>query len=91
MFRRVHAPRAPITVFVDDKVVSAETGDTVAAVLLSAGVLRLRRSAISSAVRAPYCLMGVCFECLVEIDGVPERQACLVPVQEGMHVRTHVK
>ena len=31
--------------------------------------------------------MGVCFECLVEIDGVPNQQACLVPVSEGMSVR----
>lgn len=90
MFHRVQARRALITIFVDGQAVSAETGDTVAAALLSAGLLRLRGSAISNAPRAPYCLMGVCFECLVEIDGVPDRQACLVPVREGMHVRTHV-
>jgi D-hydroxyproline dehydrogenase subunit gamma len=90
MFRRVHPPRALITIFVNDQAVSVENGDTVAAALLSAGLLRLRGSAISNGPRAPYCLMGVCFECLVEIDGVPERQACLVPVREGMHVRTHL-
>ena len=38
--------------------------------------------------RAPYCLMGVCFDCLVTIDGVGSRQACLVPVREGMAVET---
>ena len=37
--------------------------------------------------RAPHCLMGVCFECLVEIDGIPNRQACLTPVAEGMVIR----
>jgi len=31
--------------------------------------------------------MGVCFECLIEIDGMPNRQACLTPVREGMVVR----
>jgi predicted molibdopterin-dependent oxidoreductase YjgC len=32
-------------------------------------------------------MMGVCFECLMEIDGVANRQACLVPVTEGMQIR----
>jgi hypothetical protein len=31
-------------------------------------------------------MMGVCFECLVEVDGVPSRQSCLVAVREGMKV-----
>jgi D-hydroxyproline dehydrogenase subunit gamma len=33
-------------------------------------------------------MMGVCFECLVRIDGVGNRQGCLVPVQDGMKVET---
>jgi predicted molibdopterin-dependent oxidoreductase YjgC len=32
-------------------------------------------------------MMGVCFDCLMEIDGVPNRQACQVLVREGMQVR----
>jgi predicted molibdopterin-dependent oxidoreductase YjgC len=31
--------------------------------------------------------MGACFDCLVEIDGVPNRQACMVVVEEAMQVR----
>ncbi len=37
--------------------------------------------------RSPYCLMGVCFECMLEIDGVKNVQSCLVPVREGMTVK----
>ncbi len=37
--------------------------------------------------RAPYCHMGICFECLMEIDGVANQQACLIPVREGLQVR----
>ena len=33
------------------------------------------------------CLMGVCFDCLVEVDGRPNVQACMVTVREGMRVR----
>ncbi len=35
-------------------------------------------------------MMGVCFECLVEIDGVPNRQGCLRNVTEGMRIRRQV-
>ena len=65
----------------------ARTGDTVAAALLAAGIDHCRTTPVSGAPRAPYCLMGVCFDCLVTIDGVGSRQACLVPVREGMRSR----
>jgi NADH dehydrogenase/NADH:ubiquinone oxidoreductase subunit G len=32
-------------------------------------------------------MMGVCFECLVEIDGVPNQQACMTPVRSGMRIK----
>ena len=56
-----------------------------AAVLLHGGASRT--TPVSGSSRAPYCMMGVCFDCLMEIDGVPNRQACLVPVAEGMRIR----
>jgi len=61
---------------------------SVAAALLASGVTRFRNSPVSGEPRAPYCMMGVCFECLMEIDGQPSRQSCLVTVREGMRVRT---
>ena len=67
--------------------VSARAGDTVAAALLAAGLDHCRTTPVSGAPRAPYCMMGVCFECLVTIDGVGNRQGCLVPVREGMRDR----
>ena len=63
-------------------------GLTVAAALLSSGESRVRASPVSGKPRAPYCMMGVCFECLVEIDGVPNRQSCLIPVRDGMSIRS---
>jgi D-hydroxyproline dehydrogenase subunit gamma len=61
---------------------------SVAAALLGAGVGRFRKSVVSGSGRAPYCMMGACFECLLEIDGVPNRQACLVSLEAGMSIRT---
>jgi D-hydroxyproline dehydrogenase subunit gamma len=65
---------------------SALPGDSLACALLATGVLECRTTTVSGAPRAPYCLMGVCFECLVTIDGVANRQACMVQVTEGMQV-----
>lgn len=79
-------PRVRITV--DDGPLDVPAGTSLAAALLAAGVQRMRTTPVSGAPRAPFCMMGVCFDCLVEIDGRPNRQACLTTVQAGMQVRT---
>jgi predicted molibdopterin-dependent oxidoreductase YjgC len=77
---------ANVTITVDGAPVRAQAGDTVAAALLGAGYDHCRTTPVSGAPRAPYCMMGVCFECLVTIDGVGNRQGCLVRVRDGMAV-----
>jgi D-hydroxyproline dehydrogenase subunit gamma len=62
-------------------------GISLAAALLASGVRQTRSTAVSGAPRGPYCMMGVCFECLVEVDGVPNCQACMVTVSDGLKVR----
>lgn len=76
-----------VTLTVDGRRIEARASDTVAAALLAAGVTVCRTTPVSGAPRAPYCMMGVCFECLVTIDGVGNRQGCLIPVREGMQVQ----
>ena len=89
MFRRLPDPAAAtVTVTVDGAPVAARAGDSVAAALLAAGVVVCRTTPVSEAPRAPYCLMGVCFDCLVAIDGLGSRQACLVRVRDGMRIAT---
>jgi D-hydroxyproline dehydrogenase subunit gamma len=88
MFRRLVESKAAVALTVDGKPISARAGDTVAAALLAAGIDHTRTTPVSGAPRAPYCMMGVCFECLMSIDGVGSRQACLVPVRDGMQVET---
>jgi D-hydroxyproline dehydrogenase subunit gamma len=90
MFKRLAEGGAPVAITVDGKTISARTGDTVAAALLAAGIDHCRTTPVTGALRAPYCLMGVCFDCLVTIDGVGSRQGCLVPVRGGMAVETQL-
>ena len=85
--RRRSAGRA-LRVDVDGRLIEAVEGESVACALLAAGIVTFRYASVSRAPRGPYCLMGVCFECLVEIDGEPACQACLTPVRAGMRVRT---
>lgn len=69
----------------DDEVI-AMRGESVATAALAAGIKVSRIATVSGEQRAPYCLMGVCFECLMVIDGKPNRQACMTPVRDGMVV-----
>ena len=66
--------------------VEARAGETIAAALIASGETTTRASVVSGAPRGPFCMMGVCFECLVEIDGVPNRQACMIVAEPGMQV-----
>src|SRR5215470_6487330 len=88
MFKRLGDTGDSVQLTVDGKSIRARAGDTVAGAMLAAGIERFRTTPVTEAPRAPYCLMGVCFDCLVTIDGVGSRQACLVPVREGMSVET---
>lgn len=87
MFKRYDDDaRKQVEIFVDGRSVMAREGDTVSAALLASGLDVRRSTAVSGAPRLPYCMMGVCFDCLVTIDGMGNRQGCLVPVQAGMKV-----
>jgi predicted molibdopterin-dependent oxidoreductase YjgC len=90
MFKRLAEAGTAVALTVDGKLVRARSGDTVAAALLAAGIDHCRTTPVTGAPRLPYCLMGVCFDCLVTIDGVGSRQACLVSVREGMTVETQI-
>jgi len=87
MFKRLQQDdRKSIRIIVEGVAVEAREGDTVAAALLASGRDVRRSTAVTGAPRLPYCMMGVCFDCLVTIDGVGNRQGCLVPVADGMQI-----
>jgi len=85
----------PATLFVeielDGAVVELPQGISLAAALLYLDAVPLRDSIVDDAPRAPYCMMGLCFDCLVEIDGVENQRACQVEVQPGLRVRRQLR
>lgn len=86
MFRRLQPDGLSATIHFDGRPIACRAGESVAAALLAAGVTRFRKTPVQGTDRMPYCMIGVCFDCLVEVDGQPDRQACLVPVADGMSV-----
>jgi aerobic-type carbon monoxide dehydrogenase small subunit (CoxS/CutS family) len=73
-------------VFVNDRSLPAQPGDTVAAVLLANGMRVLRRTA-GGAPRGLYCVIGICQECLVTVDSVPARRACMTLAEPGQRIQ----
>ncbi|OED38601.1 hypothetical protein AB833_18890 [Chromatiales bacterium (ex Bugula neritina AB1)] len=64
----------------------AQPGDSIAGALLTHGKTSLRVATVSKTPRGPFCMMGACYECLVELEGRTV-QACMTPVTEGMTVQ----
>lgn len=77
----------PVRIEFEGRVIVARAGDSVAAALLADGEQQFRDTPVSGAPRGPFCMMGICFECLLEIDGLANRQACMVEVHDGMRVK----
>jgi predicted molibdopterin-dependent oxidoreductase YjgC len=88
MFRLINdiAPDL-LEIEIDGESVTVPGGISVAAAMLYLDAIPFRQTIISQSPRAPFCLMGICFECLVEVDGVDNQRACQVEVQTGMQVK----
>ena len=89
MFKRLpESGGAEIGIVIDGEPFAAREGDSVAAALFAAGRLACRTTPGSAAPRGPFCMMGVCFDCLVVVDGRANQQGCLIPVAAGMRIDT---
>lgn len=88
-FRLPDVHRGPrVRLFCDGEVVECHAGETIGAALLASGRRTLRRSPRDESHRGLFCAMGVCFECVVEVNGRTGVRACMTAVVDGMEVRT---
>lgn len=91
MFRRItEVTGSIVNIHFEGKRLKVPIHETVAAAVLAANPDYTRTTTVSGEKRAPYCLMGTCFECLMEIDGVPNQQACMTIVADGMVVTRQI-
>lgn len=72
----------------DGVAITAAAGQSVGAALTDAGIRSWRSTRRSDRPRGLFCGIGVCFDCLVAIDGRPNQRACLVPVRDGMRLES---
>lgn len=77
-----------LEIVVDGQPVRAFEGETVAAALLAAGRRALRITARLGKPRGLYCGIGVCFECVMTIDGRPNVRTCQTAVRAGMRIES---
>ena len=72
----------------DGKPIPAETGQSIGAALIAAGHRSWRRTRVDAAPRGIFCGIGICFDCLVTVDGVANRRACVTEAVDGARVTT---
>lgn len=89
MFRRfTKRPEPDVVITVDGARLTARATDSVAAAMFAAGVSICRSTVVEGRPRGPYCMMGVCFDCLVVVNGIGSRQGCMTRVRDGMVIET---
>ncbi|MEX0346357.1 MAG: (2Fe-2S)-binding protein [Rhizobiaceae bacterium] len=79
-------PVETITVTFEGEELCIRSGLSIAAGLLEAGIIHFRNSPVTESPRSPFCMMGVCFECLVIVNGIANCQACMIEAREGMRI-----
>ena len=75
-----------ITIFVNGREYPAYMGQSVHAALYAAGHRILRNTSKLDRARGFFCGMGICYECLVNIDGIPNQRACMTLVHDRMKI-----
>ncbi|MCK4836691.1 MAG: (2Fe-2S)-binding protein [Candidatus Aminicenantes bacterium] len=76
-----------LTLIVNGKEIEAYRGESLLAALMAAGYKNLKKSPVRGEPRGALCGMGVCFECLVSINGIPNLRSCLVEVEDNLEIK----
>ncbi|MGH6653606.1 MAG: (2Fe-2S)-binding protein [Actinocrinis sp.] len=81
-------PDAAFTLSVDGREIEALFGHTIAAALWREGIVSWRRTRVDDEPRGVFCGIGVCFDCLVTVNGRPNQRACITAARPGDVVTT---
>ncbi|MFC7404076.1 (2Fe-2S)-binding protein [Georgenia alba] len=77
-----------MTATFDGEPLPGEPGQNVGAALVAAGIVSWRTTRRRGRPRGLFCGIGVCHDCLVTVDGVPNQRACLVPWRPGQVIES---
>jgi thioredoxin reductase len=73
----------------NEKTVKFRIGQSLAAALTEAGIFAFRHTPKGEE-RGLFCGMGVCQDCLLTVDGIPNRRACMTKATDGQNVKQQV-
>jgi predicted molibdopterin-dependent oxidoreductase YjgC len=76
-----------VTISFDGRQITTAVGQSVGSALVTNGIIAWRDTRKQARPRGLFCGIGVCFDCLVAVDGTPNQRACLVEVREGMEIQ----
>jgi len=90
MFKRLDgmARGDALTIYFDGRPIQGYEGETLASVMLAGGILTFRKTMREEAPRGFFCGMGICNECLVELEDGTRVRACQTPARDGMKIRS---
>ncbi len=77
-----------INIVVDGKQLKAQKGETVAAALLANGIKPVRTTSKQGKNRGVFCGIGLCTDCMMTVNGIPNVRTCVTPVEAGMVIQT---
>ena len=86
MFRTIEDNQATVSITIEGKPYEVPADISVAAAVLLSGFRKVRNTPVTQSPRLPFCMMGVCFDCLMKIDNLPNQQACQIMVEKGMSI-----
>jgi predicted molibdopterin-dependent oxidoreductase YjgC len=77
-----------VTIEVDGNPIKAFEGEPIAAALWAAGIKTFRTTEKRKEQRGPFCAIGLCTDCLVNVNGIPNVRACITPIEKDMDIKT---
>lgn len=77
-----------IAILLDGERLTAYEGESLAAALLASGRRFTRFTARAGETRGYFCGTGICHDCLIAVDGLPNVRACVTPARDGQRVQT---
>lgn len=86
MFRTIENNHATVSITIEGNPYVVPADISVAAAVLLSGFKKVRNTPVTNSPRLPFCMMGVCFDCLMKIDSAPNQQACQIIVKKGMKI-----
>jgi aerobic-type carbon monoxide dehydrogenase small subunit (CoxS/CutS family) len=80
--------RREVTFTFNGKSFMGVEGQSIAAALMATGVRELRKTRFDEEPRLIFCGIGICFDCVVVVDGVANQRACLVEIVDGAKIES---